>query len=208
MTNSALQRCNWGRSAAVTRGFVQRAGRTGPEPNQMPNAKIKRHANCRRLSGGVVALSCAAAIGACGSSSQPTDPPASGDAAVTYAECLRGHGVPNFPDPSPGAPPRIPSNINAEAPAFKSAQAACARLLPGAGKSGSSSESRRLQLLSVASCMRRHGVPNFRDPTTSPPPPGNGNVIGADGVYLAVGPPASQQSPAFRSAAAACHLPG
>lgn len=174
----------------------------------MPNTKILRPANRLRLSGSVIAITCAVAIAACGSSRQPTDPPAPGDPAVTYAQCLRGHGIPNFPDPSPGAPPRIPSYINTEAPAFKAAQAACARLLPAAGRSGSSSESRRLQLLAVASCMRQHGVPNFPDPTSSPPPPGNGNVIGANGVYLAVGPPANQQSPAFRSAAATCHLPG
>lgn len=173
----------------------------------MPTAKTKRPTNCRWLSGGVLALSCAVALGACGSSGQSTDPPASGDAAVTYAQCLRGHGVPNFPDPSPGAPLRIPSDINADAPAFKSAQAACAKLLPAGGRSGSSSQSWRLQLSAVARCMRKHGVPTFADPTRSPPPPGHGNVMGANGVYLAVGPPTSQQTPAFRSAATTCHLP-
>lgn len=174
----------------------------------MPNPNRKQLAKCRWLSSGIVVLTCATAIGACGSSGRATDPPASGDPAVTYARCVRSHGVPNFPDPSPGAPPRIPSNINADAPAFKTAQAACARLLQAGGDSGSSSESRRQQLLAVAGCMRTHGVPSFADPTSSPPPPGNGNAMGADGVYLAVGPPASRQSPAFRKAAATCHLPG
>ncbi|MGN6870607.1 MAG: hypothetical protein ACTHMY_19625 [Solirubrobacteraceae bacterium] len=173
----------------------------------MPNAKINPRVTRRRLVSGVVAVSCAAATGACGASSMSTDPPASRDPAVAVAQCLRGHGVPNFPDPSPGAPPRIPSSINAEAPAFKAAQAACAGLLKAGGESAWSPASRRLQLLALASCMRRHGIPNFADPTNSPPPPGRGNVMGADGVYLAVGPPASQRSPAFRAAADTCHLP-
>jgi hypothetical protein len=172
----------------------------------MPNAKISLFAKCRRLTSGGLAVGCAAAIGACGSTSSPIDPPASRDPAVTYARCLRGHGVPGFPDPSPGAPPSIPSNFNVDAPAFKAAQAACAAFLQAGGKSDSSPASRRLQLLALARCMRKHGIPNFADPASSPPPPGNGNVVGGDGVYLAVGPPTSQQSPAFRSAATTCHL--
>lgn len=173
----------------------------------MPNANIKQLATCRQLVSGYVVLSCVAALGACGSSRPSTDPRAHRDPAVTYAQCLRSHGVPDFPDPNPDAPTRIPSSINAEAPAFKAAQAACARLLQSGSGSAWSPASRRLQLLALASCMRKHGIPNFADPTSSPPPPGNGNVMGADGVYLAVGPPASQRSPAFRAAADTCHLP-
>jgi hypothetical protein len=114
--------------------------------------------------------------------------------------------VPNFPDPSPGAPLSIPSDVDPQSPAFISAQAACAKLLPGAASSGSPSEDQRLQLVAIARCMRTHGVPGFPDPTSSPPPAGNGNVIGGKGVYLAVGPPPGQQSPAFKKAAAACHV--
>jgi hypothetical protein len=172
----------------------------------MPNAQNKLRATRRRLVSGGVAFGCGAAIAACGSSSPSTDPPASRDPAVTYAQCLRGHGVPTFPDPSPGAPPRIPSNIDAEAPAFKAAQAACAGLLQAGGESGWSSASRRAQLLAIARCMRLHGIASFADPTSSPPPPGNGNVMFADGVYLAVGPAAGQRSPGFRTAADRCHL--
>jgi hypothetical protein len=47
-------------------------------------------------------------------------------------------------------------------------------------------------------------VPSFPDPTRSPPPPGSGYVIGSGGLYLALGPGGSPQSPAFKRAAAAC----
>ena len=172
----------------------------------MPNSAIQPAAQHRSLLG-VVALCCAAAIGGCGSSAHSTGPAASGRALVSYAQCLRSHGIPGFPDPAPGAPLRIPSSINADTPAFRSAQAACAQHLPAGGNSGSTSESRRRQLLALARCMRKHGITDFADPTTSPPPPGEGNVIGGDGVYLAIGPPANQQTSEFSSAASTCHLP-
>jgi hypothetical protein len=72
------------------------------------------------------------------------------------------------------------------------------------GKPGGTSGSRDPALLE-AQCMRSHGVPNFPDPTTSPPPappPGShtGNAIGIGGAYLVIPP----QSPALKRAAAAC----
>ena len=118
---------------------------------------------------------------------------------------MRSHGVPNFPDPSPGGPSVIPNWINPQAPAFKSAEKACARYLGGGSGQGSGSESEKLELLNLARCMRAHGLPNFPDPTTSPPPappPGShtGNAIGIGGAYLVIPP----QSPALKRAAAAC----
>lgn len=117
---------------------------------------------------------------------------------------MRSHGVPNFPDPSAGGTSVIPNWINAQAPAFKSAEKACVRYLGGNGQ-GSASESEKLELLNLARCMRAHGLPNFPDPTSSPPPtppPGShtGNAIGIGGAYLVVPP----QSPALKRAAAAC----
>ena len=50
------------------------------------------------------------------------------------------------------------------------------------------SASEKVALLNLAKCIRAHGVANFPDPTTSPPPappPGShtGNAVGIDGVY-------------------------
>ena len=118
---------------------------------------------------------------------------------------MRSHGVPNFPDPRPGGPSVVPNWINPDAPAFLSAQKACAKFVGANGSPRASPTSESVALLNLARCMRAHGLPSFPDPTTSPPPappPGShaGNAIGIGGAYL-VFPP---QSPALTRAAAAC----
>jgi hypothetical protein len=150
----------------------------------------------------LVAISCSFAIAACGSSGRPSGPAASGDPALKEAQCMRSHGVPNFPDPTAGGPSVIPNWINPQAPAFQTAQKACAKFLVGGSGQGSASESRKLELLNLAKCMRSHGLPSFPDPTSSPPPAGShtGNVVGGGGVYLAL----PHQSPALNRASAAC----
>jgi hypothetical protein len=165
------------------------------EPNRHPNS----------LSIALAAISCVVAIAACGSSGKPRGTAASGDAALKEAQCMRSHGVPDFPDPSPGGPSVIPNWINPRAPAFQTAEKACAKFLVGGSGQGSASESRKLELLNFAKCLRTHGLPSFPDPTTSPPrAPAlgshTGNVIGIGGAYLALPP----RSPALTRAAAAC----
>ena len=178
------------------------------QTNDMPPPMTARGLARRRLCSAVVAVSCGAAIVACGSSNKPGPAAARGDPLVRYARCIRAHGVPNFPDPSGSHGLAIPNDINPQSPAFTSAEHACAKLAQNRSAQGASSESQKLQLLALAKCMRKHGVPKFPDPTSSPPPPGNGNVLGGNGTYLAIGPPAGQQSPAFKHAAAACGIPG
>lgn len=168
-------------------------------------SSTERDSHPNSLSIALAAISCFLAIAACGSSGRPSTPAAGGDPALKEAQCMRSHGVPNFPDPSPGGPSVIPNWINPRAPAFQTAEAACAKFLGGGSGQGSASESRKLELLNLARCMRTHGLPSFPDPTTSPPPappPGShtGNVIGIGGAYLALPP----QSPALNRAAAAC----
>jgi hypothetical protein len=117
---------------------------------------------------------------------------------------MRSHGVPNFPDPAARGGLVIPNDIDAQSPAFRAAQQACAKLAQGGPGGPASAESRKLELLALARCMRAHRVPNFPDPTSSPPPPTSGNVIGGDGWFLALGTPQERQSPAYKRAAAAC----
>jgi hypothetical protein len=126
---------------------------------------------------------------------------------------MRSHGVPNFPDPPAGGGGNIQigpnSGVNPQAPAFQSAQTACAKLLPGGGPGrGPASEAMKLQMLRLAECMRRHGLSTFPDPTSKPPSPGNGTglAFGGGGSFIAV-PQTILQSPAFRQAASACGFP-
>jgi hypothetical protein len=151
----------------------------------------------------VLAMICAALIAGCGTSSDPTAEGQTGGPALAYAQCVRAHGVPNFPDPGAGGL-IIPNDINPQSPAFMTAQRVCDKLPQAGPAHGASSASRELQLLTLARCMRSHGVPEFADPTSSPPPPSTGNAVGGNGWYLALGTARQRQSPAYRRAAAAC----
>ena len=87
---------------------------------------------------------------------------------VRYAQCMRAHGVTNFPDPtSSGALTLTKSTV--ESPQFHSASQACRSLAPAGSQNGSGSPQMQAQALRFAQCMRAHGVTNFPDPSTSGP---------------------------------------
>jgi hypothetical protein len=46
-------------------------------------------------------------------------------AQLREAECIRTHGVPDYPDPLPGGGFDIPSTVNLQSPAFIAATRAC-----------------------------------------------------------------------------------
>jgi hypothetical protein len=161
----------------------------------------------------LAAYGCALALTACGSSNKSSHS-SSYAAGIKFADCMRSHGVPNFPDPGSAGGIEIPaaSGINPQSPAFQSAQKACAKLMPGGGPAGGhGSESRRLALLKLAQCMRKHGLSTFPDPTNSPPPSappaGGGLAFGVPGALISV-PQSLIQSPGFKQAATACGFPG
>lgn len=126
---------------------------------------------------------------------------------LKLANCMRSHGVPNFPDPSPGGGLRITpqSGIDPRSPAFQSAQRACASYAPGGGGPPTMSESQRRHALAFAQCMRTHGQPDFPDPTLTVPG-GATRVLALGGMVFALGPGVDPQAPGFRRAAAACGL--
>ena len=54
---------------------------------------------------------------------------------VRFAQCMRSHGVPNFPDPGSGPTTTSAASLDASSPRFKKAALACQKLLtPLAGK--------------------------------------------------------------------------
>ncbi len=166
-----------------------------------------------RLAIALVALSCVLAVPGCGSSNTPKPAAAAGDSGLAFASCMRSHGVPNFPDPSPGGGIHISSSsgINPFSPAFKGAQSQCAKLLPGGGPGhGPPSEQAKQQMLAISECMRAHGVSAFPDPTLSPPvnPAADSIALGRDGVFLVVPRTINTASPVFNSAAKACRFGG
>ena len=126
-------------------------------------------------SAGVAQLSTSTSAGSAvsgGGSSSPESSTSTQQKMVAYAQCMRTHGVPDFPGPtSAGA-------ISKEAAvrAFKAvsnsqvetAQTACRHLQPNGGQASQAELARHLSdLLAFARCMRTHGSPNFPDPTSS-----------------------------------------
>lgn len=86
---------------------------------------------------------------------------------VAFSQCMRSHGVPNFPDPQHFAGGNVKLTIHNLSPS-QSAMTACGHLLPTNGGSQETARQRQTQLadeLSFARCMRSHGVTNFPDPT-------------------------------------------
>lgn len=162
----------------------------------------------------LTALGCVLALSACGSSSAlgtGSGRSASRNPGIQFADCIRSHGVSNFPDPGGGGGIKIPvgSGINPQSPAFQSAQRDCAKYMPGPGSIGHASESQKLMMLKESQCMRRHGFSTFPDPTPKAPNPGSGFAIafGRPGSVIAI-PQALVGSPGFQQAAGACGLPG
>ena len=118
---------------------------------------------------------------------------------------MRSRGVDNFPDPSVGGGGvDLPSGINPQSPAFKSAQRACAKLARG-GKPGGplATESQFRAALRFAECVRAHGFPGFPDPTRSDSGPPPVLVLGP-GLYFRVSAQFDPNTPAVNRAVAAC----
>jgi hypothetical protein len=112
---------------------------------------------------------------------------------LAYAQCMRAHGDPGFPDPqSNGMFISNKADRGALAgPQFASANRACAHL-EGPGMTPAQQERQTSQLLRFAACMRAHGITNFQ---YTPPGPGHAGGLRAG---------ANPNSPQFRAAQQAC----
>jgi hypothetical protein len=168
-------------------------------------------------------------LAACGGSSKPStsaspssaskgSPPSYEKSQLAVAACIRKHGVPNFPDPTFGAGGaqvnlHMPAAMG-DSPAFALAQKKCAKVgLELAGYAAQSVKpiaAEMAQWVSVARCMRVHGVPKFPDPTTTLPPnratyPARYSAaFDMNGVDWAIPKSINLQAPAVKQAATAC----
>jgi hypothetical protein len=127
---------------------------------------------------GIAAAIAATVLAACGSSLPSTSGSSSSGGpqtgaqlqqdAVSFADCMRSHGVPTFPDPTT-SPRAFKTAFNTQSPAFHSAETGCAHLLPGGGprnQSEAQSPAQVAELVVFARCMRAHRFPSFPDPTS------------------------------------------
>jgi hypothetical protein len=172
------------------------------------------HANLiRNLSvTAIVAIACAVALSACDSSSNKAAADRGVNALIAFSSCMRAHGVPNFPDPSGGGGVNIAgTGINPQAPAFKSAQAACSKLMPGGGPTTHASAQQIKDATETAECMRNHGVSGFPDPiiTATPPAINPGEYSTAEygnGMFIGIPRSINVNSPAFEAAEKTCNF--
>ena len=158
----------------------------------------------------LITIGIATVLAACGSSARSSSTAGSGSysQAVTFANCMRSHEVPYVPDPSADGhfPPGYPKPQVRQSPAYQAAMKACRRLAPsGFGQPTHLSASQRQAALRFAHCMRTHGVPQFPDPTFSPPSTGGPSILVMfNGAAYVQTPPEITHSPAFTHTGIAC----
>jgi hypothetical protein len=91
--------------------------------------------------------------------------------AEVYSQCMRSHGVPNFPDPvltPAGGYGYRTTGIDPNSAAFQRALQACKALpSPWQPTGPQLTPGQQQAWLSWAKCVRAHGLPNFPDPTFS-----------------------------------------
>ncbi|HTU98844.1 MAG TPA: hypothetical protein VMF14_23535 [Solirubrobacteraceae bacterium] len=117
------------------------------------------------------------AVAGCGGSA-PSHPRAS-DALLARSQCMRAHGIGNYPDPvrvngSEGFPGTIRGSdgsltvegITFSGPAFRAAEQACPQ--GGAAHGATLSGRQKQAFVAQARCIRTHGVPGFPDPIFGP----------------------------------------
>ena len=134
-----------------------------------------------------------ACSGSGSSSSQYSSAEAQAAAGIKYGNCMRAHGVTNFPQPGGG--PQTGPPINLGSPTYLAAEKACAQYA-GGGPISTQGVSPQVmqQLLQFVGCMRTHGVPDMPDPNS------NGTLSLPSGQSGGV----SANSPQFQSAQHAC----
>ena len=89
------------------------------------------------------------------------------DKAVRFAECIRDHGVPHFPDPD--AKGDFVFGIDVSPAVWQKAVNACKDLEPPGALSGKRSPKQQSDALRFAECVRKNGVKDFPDPVNGEP---------------------------------------
>ena len=127
------------------------------------------------------------------------------------AQCIRGHGVPAYPDPVIAPDGSVYTDQRSLQDASKNSRtffdpirAACQSLFAAANFNPDNEPKATPALVQAgvhaAQCMRAHGLPNYRDPTASTPfTPGHGFGLTLDQL-----PAGGKASPVMQQAQRAC----
>ena len=125
--------------------------------------------------------------------------------ALAYAQCMRAHGEPNYPDPTSNGSFIIDGqkdHLNGQL--MRSANKTCQHLLPKARPMTAAQQRQATaQALKFVECMRTHGIPNMPDPQ-----------VNSQGIEMRIGGPKGSgpkpNSPVIQAAMQACRklIPG
>ncbi len=86
---------------------------------------------------------------------------------LKYAQCMRSHGVVDFPDPSSNGTILVGGTVS-QSPQYRAADETCQKLLPNGGVPTAAQQAQGIaQLLKVSVCMRAHGISDYPDPTSN-----------------------------------------
>jgi hypothetical protein len=89
------------------------------------------------------------------------------DKAVKFAECIRAHGVRDFPDPN--AKNDFDYGVSVTPAVWKQATTACKDLQPPGTLSAKRTPKQQSASLRFAQCIRANGVKDFPDPVNGEP---------------------------------------
>ena len=159
----------------------------------------------------LLTVACGGNSASTGSSGSPRAAGATSSATnqVAFAQCMRAHGIPNYPDPSSVSGPVDSSQLGVSDATYESARTTCNHMSPqphaNAGLTTAQEQHVLGELLNVAKCMRSHGVSNFPDPNSA------STIWGSGGGQIFTLPSGiDPSSPQFTSARNACKslMPG
>ena len=106
--------------------------------------------------------------------------------ALAYAQCMRAHGEPSYPDPTSNGGFIIDGrkdHLNGQL--MQSANKTCQHLLPKTPPMTAAQQRRvTAEALKYVACMRTHGIPDMPDP-----------VVNAQGVEFRIGTGTSKGGP-------------
>jgi hypothetical protein len=89
------------------------------------------------------------------------------DKAVKFAECIRAHGVSDFPDPNEKN--QFQYGVSVTPTVWKQATTACKDLQPPGTLSAKRTPKQQSASLRFAQCVRENGVKDFPDPVNGEP---------------------------------------
>jgi len=120
--------------------------------------------------------------------------------ALKFAQCMRSHGLANFPDPSASGGFQFGSSsgVNPGSSQFQAASNSCRKYMPKGAQPSPAQRAKALaNALKFSQCMRSHGLSDFPDPQSA----GNGISIRIKG---SPGSDLDPNNPQFQAAQKAC----